>query len=352
MSGLGLGINWKATAVALVTALLLSVVMLALASPEPGAALRAFFISPLSQTYALGNMLNVASLLILTALGVTVAFRGGTFNLGGEGQLYASALATTVVLLRIPELGGLGGILVGAVTGMVTGGVIAGVSGLLKAVWDTDELITSFLLSSGLIPIVDYLIVGPLRDETSNLLITPEIAEQFRLPKLLRPSHLNLTALIAVLLAGLLFFLLYRTLTGYELRMNGLNRRFARYGGVAVGGYTTGAMAVSGMLHGLAGALLVVGTYHASISGFAGGLGWNGIAVALIGRTHPLGVIPGALVFAYLDAGARSAMYETAFTFELGMVVQAVIFFLITAQITRHAFRLRRRRKPPLGGTP
>ncbi|MFW6337390.1 MAG: ABC transporter permease [Alkalispirochaetaceae bacterium] len=341
MSGLGLRVNWKATATALVTALVLAIAMLALASPEPAAALRAFFISPLSQTYALGNMLNVASLLILTALGVTFAFQGGTFNLGGEGQLYASALVTTVVLLRAPELAGGLGILVACVVGGATGALIAGVSGILKAIWETDELITSFLLSSGLIPIVDYLIVGPLRDRGSNLLATPEIAEQFHLPKLLPPSHLNATAIIALLAAAILFAVLYFTLAGYELRMNGLNRHFARYGGVHVGAYTTSAMAISGAFHGLAGALLVIGTYQMSISGFSGGLGWNGIAVALIGRTHPLGVIPGALIFAYLDAGARSAMYETAFTFELGMVVQAVIFFLITAQISRSAFRLK-----------
>lgn len=339
MSNLGLRINWKATTIALMTALVLAVAMLALASPEPAAALRAFFISPLSQTYALGNMLNVASLLILTSLGVTFAFQGGTFNLGGEGQLYASALVTTMFLLALPELAGGLGILLACFIGAATGALIAGLSGLLKAIWDTDELITSFLLSSGLIPIVDYLIVGPLRDQGSNLLATPEIARQFHLPRLLSPSNLNVTAIIALLAAGMLFVVLYRTLAGYELRMNGLNRHFARYGGVHVGAYTTSAMAFSGALHGLAGALMVIGTYHMSISGFSGGLGWNGIAVALIGRTHPLGVIPGALVFAYLDAGARSAMYETAFTFELGMVVQAVIFFLITAQISRSAFR-------------
>ncbi|MFW6329125.1 MAG: ABC transporter permease [Alkalispirochaetaceae bacterium] len=332
-------VNWRASALALVTAIILAVGMLALASPEPAEALRAFFISPLSQTYAAGNMLNVASLLVLTALGVTVAFRGGTFNLGGEGQLYTSALVTTVALLALPDLGGVVGILYACVVGAGTGALIAGLSGLLKASWDTDELITSFLLSSGLIPIVDYLIVGPLRNTERSLLATREIAGQFHLPYLMPPSHLNLTALVSLLAAVTLHLLIYRTLFGYELRMNGLNRSFARYGGVRVGAYTTTAMALSGAFHGLAGALLVLGTYHASISGFSGSLGWNGIAVALIGRTQPLLIIPGALIFAYLDAGARSAMFETAFTFELGMVVQAVIFFLVTAEVGLHVLR-------------
>lgn len=338
------GVNWKASGLALLTALILAVAMLAIASPEPAEALGAFFVSPLSQTFAAGNMLNIASLLILTSLGVTIAFRGGTFNLGGEGQLYTSALTTTILLLALPELGGLTGVLLGILVGTVTGALIAGVSGFLKAVWDTDELITSFLLSSGLIPIVDYLIVGPLRNTERSLLATREIAVQYHLPRLMPPSNLNLTGVIAPVASALIFVLIYHTLFGYELRMNGLNRSFARYGGVRVGTYTTSAMALSGAFHGLAGALLVLGTHHASIAGFSGSLGWNGIAVALIGRTHPLAVIPGALIFAYLDAGARSAMFETAFTFELGMVVQAVIFFLVTAQIGRRLFTRGRKR--------
>ena len=126
------------------------------------------------------------------------------------------------------------------------------------------------------------------------------------------------------------------------MRITGLNREFARYGGIAIAGYTVLPMAASGGLHGLAGAFFVLGTHHAAIEGFTAGLGWNGIAVALIGRNHPLLIVPAALVFAFLESGARVASLQTEFTFELGAIIQAVIFFMITAQIVLPRLRSRR----------
>jgi len=325
--------NLTATFIAIGAALVITFILLSVGSKNPGKAIGAFFLGPFSNTYYLGNMLNSASALILTGLGVGLAFRAGVFNLGGEGQVYVSALATTMILLRLPALPGVVGVVIGVLAGCAAGALLAGLSGLFKQLWGTDELITSFLISAALVPTVDYLIIGPLRNQKSNLLTTKEIASQYHLLRLLPPSHLNLTLIIAVLSALLLFFILYYTVWGYELRLTGLNREFSRYGGISIGVYTVMPMVLSGALHGAAGAFTVMGTYHASISGFTSGYGWNGIAVALIGRNNPLGVIPAALIFTYLAAGANAALLHTDFTFELGAIIQAVIFFFITAQI-------------------
>lgn len=314
-------------------ALVLTVLLLVAVSSTPQAAVRAFFIGPFSNRYYLGNMLNVFSLLAITGLGMALAFRAGVFNLGGEGQVYVSALTATMSGLALASLPAIIAIPIALIVGVLTGAFIAGLSGLFRHLWDTDELITSFLIASACIPIVDYLIVGPLNDQASNLLTTERVPVAFRLPRLLAPSHLNPSLFIALLVIAVAYLALFRTVRGYEWRLSGLNRQFARYGGIHTGAYIVVPMLVSGALHGLAGGLFVYGTHHATLVGFTAGLGWNGIAVALIAKRHPLGVIPAAAAFAYLESGARIAMLHTDFTFELGTIIRAVIFLFVTASV-------------------
>ncbi|HKK47740.1 MAG TPA: ABC transporter permease, partial [Alkalispirochaeta sp.] len=166
--------------------------------------------------------------------------------------------------------------------------------------------------------------------------------EAARLTRLLPPSTLTIGALWALLAVILLWFVLQRTLFGYELRIVGYNRRLAHYAGMSVGRYTIVPMALSGLLHGLAGTVLVMGVHHRSIVQFSGGLGWNGIAVALIARNRPGLIVPAALFFAFLEAGSRAAVIQNQATWELGSIVQAVVFLFVTA----HVLARRRQRTP------
>jgi simple sugar transport system permease protein len=277
-------------------------------------------------------MLNKTGLFAMAGIGMTLAFRGGVFNLGGEGQVYASALIAILLLRWMEALHPLLALPLTLAAAAATGALIAGLSGELRRRWSTDELISSFLLSSSVVYTIDYLITGPLRDSESFLLATPEVAEKFRLPELMAPSHLNITLAAAVLLSLAMSHYLWNTSRGYELRMSGLNREFARYGGIPVERYYAVPMALSGAFYGLTGALFVTGTQHMLAQGGTAGLGWNGLAVALVGRNNPLLAIPAALVFAFLDTGMRSAMVSSDFTFELGSIIQAVVLFLITAR--------------------
>ena len=319
--------------VAVGIALAVTIVLLILGSATPGAALRAFFITPITNRYYVGNMLNSMSSLLIAGLGIAVAFRSGLYNLGGEGQIYVSALVGTMAGLGAAGAPGPLGALIVIVAATATGAVLAGVSGVLRHYFRSPELITSFLLSAALIPVVDYLITGPFNDPDRNLLATRTLPESLWLPRLLLPSELNLALVIALVLAVIVYLVFFRTVFGYELRLFGLNNEFARYSGINAGAHTVGALALSGGLHGLTGGLMVLGTYHAAISGFTGGLGWNAIAVALIARLHPLAAIASALVFSYLQAGAKASVLHTEFTFELGTIIQAVIFFFVTATI-------------------
>jgi simple sugar transport system permease protein len=310
--------------------------VIALTADNPGATIRTFVWGPWSNRYALGNLLTRAGLLALTGAGVVIVFRAGIFNLGGEGQVYLGAVVTTVVALMTPLPG-----VIAVLAGAGAAAALAALSGWLRHATGADELITSFLLSAAVAPVLDYLLVGPLRDQTSSLLATPELPEALHLARLLPPSSLTTAFLWAPVAVAILGFLINRTLFGYELRIVGYNRRLARYAGVSVGVYTIVPMALSGLLHGLAGTALVLGVHHRSILQFSGGLGWNGIAVALIARNRPILLLPAALFFAVLDAGARAAVLQNQTTWELGSIVQAVVFLFVTADV------LARRRKRP-----
>ncbi len=310
--------------------------VIVVSSPQPGQTVITFISGPWSNRFALGNVLARASLLALTGAGVVAAFRAGVFNLGGEGQTYLGAIVVTAVhtdstLASLQPAWALTALAL--VLAVAAPAFMAGLSGWLRHVTGADELITSFLLAAAVMPVGDYLILGPLRDRTSNLIATPLVPESARLARLLPPSSFNTGAIWAILTVAALWFLLRWTLFGYEMRITGYNRSLARYAGIPVGKYTTLPMALSGALHGLAGSFLVLGIHYRSITGFTGGLGWNGIAVALIARNNPILIVPAAVFFALLDGGARAAVLHNQTTWELGSVVQGVVFLFVTARV-------------------
>ena len=322
--------------------LLVLVLLIFLLSDTPSVSLYYFFIGPFRNVFSLGNMLSSAALLILGALGVTVAMKAGSLNLGGEGQIYLGAFTTTAAALSLSRFGVTGGILA-VVIGVLCAGALAAFSGFLRAKWNTNELITTFLLSSAIIPIVNHLVTGPFLDPETSLISTKKIAENIRLSLILKPSSLSAGIYIALVFVFIVHFFIFKTKKGYEFRMAGNNEIFARYGGINTKVNTVLAMAISGSFYGLAGSIAVLGTYHATIKEFSAGLGWNGLAVALIAHFYPPAVIPAALFFAWIGAGARIAMQNTGLTLEVASIVQSVIFFLATSLVIRNIFKRRRR---------
>jgi len=328
-----------------VIALVVLVILILLLSDSPARTFYFFFIGPFRNVYSFGNMLNAAIPLVLGALGITVAMKSGSLNLGGEGQIYLGAFVAAAIACSfsgngIAQFGVIAGIFAAA-AGVLCAGVVAAFSGFCKARWNTSELITTFLFSSAIIPIVNYLVTGPFMDPQTSLLSTRKIPENMRLPQL--PGHpvLNTGIFIAIALVIIVHFFLERTKTGYEFRMAGYNELFARYGGINTKLNTVLAMAISGGFYGLAGSVAVMGTYHSVIKEFSAGLGWNGLAVALIACFNTAAVIPAALFFAWIGSGARIAMQNTGLTIETASIVQSVIFFLSTSLVIRGIFTRR-----------
>ncbi|MDR2069439.1 MAG: ABC transporter permease [Spirochaetaceae bacterium] len=318
-------------------AVLLTVVLIVLNSPRPPHTLRAFFIGPWMFPWFLGNTLDYISLLLTASLGIALAFRGGCFNLGGEGQIYLGGLAAALVLLSGGEPPGtrdnaVGFLCLAALAALITGGAMGAVSGVLKRKFHADELITSFLLSAALTPLGDYLISGPFRDPTGNLLATPRFPSGRLLLRLLPPSNLSLSFAFALVLVTGGYLFINKTAPGYRFRTAGAAPDFARYGGISPESYWGPALAASGALSGLTGFFAVAGTYGRCHLGFPGGLGWNAIAVALIARNSPPALFPAALIYGWLKAGSDSALLASELNFETAAFIQAAVLLLATVR--------------------
>ncbi|MDR0641025.1 MAG: ABC transporter permease [Treponema sp.] len=317
------------------------IILAFLLSKTPGRTLNYFFLGPLRNLYYFGNMLNSAIPLIFGGLGICVAMQANCFNLGGEGQIYIGAFVTTISALALAPLG-LSGAVLALAAGAAVSGLAAGISGFLKIRWNTSELITSFLLSNALVLIISFFITGPFLDPATNLQSTRKIPDSFRLPLILPPSNLSAALFLAVTAVILVYLFLYKSRIGYELRMSGLNKVFAQYGGIHTSGKILLAMFLSGLLYGLGGGMAIYGTYYSTMKEFSSGMGWNGLAVALIARNKPQAVIPAAVFFAWIGSGARIAMQFSDITFEIASIVQSVVFFLVTSTVLLDIFKKQR----------
>jgi len=317
--------------------LLILTALVFLLSKTPSRTLFFFFFGPFRNMYNLGNMLNNAVPLILGGLGVSIAMKAGRLNLGGEGQIYSGAFIATITALSLPRWGFFGG-LCAVLAGAAASGLTAALSGIWKARWNTSELITTFLISNTLILITNYLVGGPFLDPETSLISTRKIAPALRLPLILPPSNLSAAAFIALAAVAAVYIFFGRTKFGYELRMAGANELFARYGGINTKLNTVLAMFLSGAFYGLAGGLAVTGTYYGTIKEFSAGLGWNGLAAALIARFYPAALIPASVFLAWIGSGARIAMQNSDITYEVAFIVQSVIFFLATSMSLRSVF--------------
>ena len=306
-----------------------------LASSDPRTALAAFFLGPFSSAYSLFSLLEASAPLLACALGACIAFRAGAFNLGSEGQASVGTLAAALAGGAVGGLPGLPpflGIAVAILAAAAAGSVLALLSAIAERRTGAQVMLTSFLLAQAATIAVDWAIGGPLRDANSNLLAMPAIAQRLRLPLLAPPSPLSLAFPIALVLALCAVVFTKGTRTGSEIRLLGKNPEFARAIGLSpsLGAW---AMGIGGALAGIAGSFLVLGQSGRAIVGMTGGVGWNGLAVALIAGTDGLGALPAALFFAWLDAGSRQASILADLSPDASSVLKAVALFLITARI-------------------
>ncbi|HOX92484.1 MAG TPA: hypothetical protein PLC54_06150, partial [Spirochaetales bacterium] len=305
----------------------LSVLMVGLlaviASNQPIATMRAFFVTPFQSSHVLFSMLEASAPLMLCALGALVAFRSGHFSLGGKGQLYTGIMAAAWAGSVLPG-GGLG-MLVAMLAAMAGGMLIALPVAIGKRLWQADVLLLSFLVSQGSLHAVDWAIAGPLRDTSNNLVAMKTLPAATLLPRLFPPSVLSAALFFALFVSLALWLFLSKTRTGTALCLYGKNPVFASLMAFPVRAFAFWPILAGGALHGLAASFMVLGPAGTAFRGASSGLGWSAIGVSLIAGNEPLAVPLAAILFAWLDSGARQAAIWSDLPPDAAMLIKAAV---------------------------
>jgi len=298
--------------VATLGALALGALFLLALGADPARALAALLRGAFGDVLALENTLVRAGPLVLTGLAVALAFRAGVWNIGAEGQLCVGALAATALATRVaPGAPALVLIPLSLTAGMASGALWAGVAALLKVRRGVSEVLGTLILNFIAVLAVAWAVHGPLQEIAATYPQSDLLPRGAELPLLPGSRRLHAGLLLALLLPGALWMLLFRTAAGLRLRAVGLAPEAARYAGISPARQTVLALGLSGALAGLAGALEVSGVTHRLFENLSPGYGFTAIAVALLARLHPLGVLPAGLFFAVLASGA-GAMQRSA----------------------------------------
>ncbi len=308
---------------AAIVGLLIGALLMYLYGFNPWRAYIALFRGAFAGSYEFASSLSRATPLILTALTFSICLRSGMFNIGAEGQMMIGAVAAVcVALFALPT--GVGQI-VGLILAAAAGAIWSLVPAALKLWRGVHEVISTIMFNwIGrwlVLYLTIYILVDPARSERSL-----QIPVNARFPVLVRGTDLSYTLFVALAFALLIYFLLWHTTTGYEVRAAGLNPTAARYGGIRIKRTTFLAFILGGMAAGLAGATIVMGLRPAYAIYGGGGLpqltnlGFDGMAVAMVGRNHPIGILVSALFFGGLNAGGRVMQFYGSNPVPLEMV--------------------------------
>lgn len=317
--------------IAIIISLALGFIVTLLVSKDPINAYKYFLFGPLSRTRRIIEFINTSVPLIFTGLAVSIVFKAEQFNIGAEGQFFMGAVAGTAVALLFPHMVIIHIIFV-FIAAMLAGMAWAYVPGVLKARLNASELVSSLMMNYIAFYMGLYVINYYLRDKNAGYLVSYKFPKTTWLPYLYKRYSLHYGIIIAIAFVFLVWYLMYKTRIGYEIRMLGYNLKFAEAGGIDVPRVILNAQVISGGVAGIAGAVEVTGRYHRFLWQALPGYGFDGIIVALLARNNPLGVPFAALFLGYLRTGARIMERQSDMSAEMVTVLQALVILLVTAQ--------------------
>lgn len=326
--------------VAVVLALLIGSGFILYVGENPLEAYRILFTESLGSMRNIATTLQRATPLMFTGLAVAFAFRVGLFNIGAEGQLYMGAFAAVWVGITF-DLPRFIHLPLAILAAMVGGALWASIAGYLKAKLGVHEVINSIMLNFIALFLTDWLVTGPFHGG-SWVPETVRIKPSATLTRIYLPTRLTTAIYLAVAVAAVVYVILWRTKRGYELRAVGLNPEAAEYAGISVSRNLLIGMAISGALAGLAGAEQILGLHNRFIVRFSSDLGFMGVAVALLGKNHPVGVLLAAVLFGALQSGSAALDRLTLVPRELLTIIQGLIIFFVAAEyLIRRLLRLK-----------
>jgi simple sugar transport system permease protein len=339
---------------AVLAALIIGAIMLVALGADPIRGFSKLFSGAFGSTSALTETALKATPLLFVGVGITIAFRANVINIGGEGQMVAGGLLSTIVALNAPDIGPFVMIPLVLAAGLLGGAIWGAIPGALKAYYGVNEILSTIMLNVVAVQLMNYLLRGPLIDPLevergTRIPQTERLMESADLPVLFGRLHLG--PFIAVLFAVIAYIVLWRTPLGYRVRAVGQNTDASRYAGIPVKRTIVLALTMSGALCGLAGAVLVFGSEghrmvtDGSTAGFTGSAGFNGIVAALFGALHPLWTIPASFLFGGLLVGGLALQRAVQVPAALILALNGLVVIFV---VSSERFRKRLLERPPV----
>lgn len=298
----------------------------------------ALLVGSVGSVGAISETLVAAVPLVLAALGLAVGFRAGLFNIGAEGQILMGGLAAVIFGFTFDYLPFVVLMPLSLLAGALVGAFYAGIAGWLRAATGAHEVISTIMLNLISYRLLDYMLsLDWVQREGRSDPVSRSVPDAAELPKLLEWLDPNLRVhsgvFLMLLAVVLVYWLMFRTKLGFEFRASGASPDAARYAGIRASLIIVLAMATAGALAGLAGANQVLGVLGRASPGFSAGIGFDAIAVALMGRSHPVGVLMAGLLFGGLEAGGRQMQVDAGVSIDLIGIIQALIIVFIAAPL-------------------
>lgn len=328
--------NFIIPVISIFLSLFISGILISLMGVNPFEAYKYLFSGALGSVNGISETIVKATPLILTALTFALSMKCGIVNIGAEGQLYIGALSATLVGILLPPLPFLFHLPLAIIAGFIGGGVWGLIAGILKVKFSANEIISTIMLNYIAIYFVGFMINGPLLEPPGFLRQTAKVAESVRLPKIFSGTRLHTGLFIALIALVFYYVFLKKTKQGYQVKVVGENQRAAKYAGMNVFSSILLVMFISGGFAGLAGTVEILGVQTRLLEGFSNGLGFDGIAVALLGRNHPLGILLAAIFFGAIRSGGNIMQLSTGLPIAIIYIIQAfAVLFVIGGELFR-----------------
>ena len=319
--------------IAISAAFILGGVIMAVSGHDPIEGYTLMFQGAFGTQRASANTLAKAATLCLTGLATAIAAHAGIFNVGGEGQLYLGAMASAIVGARLAGVTPWIAVPLCLLAAILAGGLYAWIPGMLKVKMKVNEVITTIMLNSAAIYFCSFLANGPLKTAEKGVSAgTDAIDPAFMFQRIVRRSSLTESIFLAAIIALLVWYLMKKSSTGFQMKLTGQNERFAKYSGIKAGRLALWSMVASGAICGLVGMFEIFGLHGRFIESVSSEFYFDGMLVAMIMRYNPVGIILMSLFFGAMEIGGAAMELNANIPSSLIVIIQSIIIFFMAAE--------------------